>query len=104
AHMVNHAVRVGLVINRVPDERIALGAWERFRGAAHKFLGHTPELIGWVPVDPAVPQAVQMRSPVTLSFPDCAAVEALERVAAWGPIDHARSATAFYDRARRALR
>lgn len=104
AHMVNHGIRVGLVVNRAPDETIARGAWERFRGAAHKFLGHTPELIGWVPVDPAIPQAVQMRSPAALSFPGCDAVHALERVADWGPIEHARSATPFYERARRALR
>ena len=104
AHMVNHAIRIGLVVNRVPDEVMAQGAWERFRGASHKFLGHTPEFIGWVPVDPAIPQAVQMRMPATLSFPECVAVKALEEVAAWPPIDHARSASAFYDRARRALR
>jgi len=104
AHMVNHGIRVGLVVNRAPDETIARGAWERFRGAAHKFLGHTPELIGWVPVDPAIPQAVQMRSPAALSFPGCDAVHALEKIADWAPIEHARSATPFYERARRALR
>lgn len=104
ARMVNPALRVGLVVNRAPDERIAMDAWERFRFASHKFLGHTPELIGWIPADPAVPQAVQMRKPAALSFPDCAAVKSMKRVAAWPPIDHARSAKPFYERARRALR
>ena len=104
AHMVNNSIRVGLVVNRAPDERIAMDAWERFRGAAHKFLGHTPELIGWVPADPAIPQAVQMRQPAVISYPESPAARAFKRVAGWPPIDHARSASAFYDKARRALR
>lgn len=104
AHMVNSMIRVGLVINRAPDERIAMDAWERFRFASHKFLGHTPEFIGWVPADPAVPQAVQLRKPAVLSYPDCAAVQSMKTVAEWAPIDHARTAQAFYDKARRALR
>lgn len=104
AHMVNPALRVGLVVNRAPDERIAMDAWERFRFASHKFLGHTPELIGWIPADPAVPQAVQMRKPAVISYPDCAAVKSMKRVANWPPIDHARTVQPFYERARRALR
>lgn len=104
AHMVNSGIRVGLVVNRAPDERIAMDAWERFRFASHKFLGHTPELIGWIPADPAIPQAVQMRQPAVLSYPDSPAARALMRVAGWPPIDHARTAAAFYDKARRALR
>lgn len=104
ARMVNQSIRVGMVVNRVPDERIAMDAWERFRGASHKFLGHTPELIGWVPADPAIPQAVQMRKPAVLSYPDSPAAIAIQRVADWAPIDHARTATAFYEKARRALR
>ncbi len=104
AHMVNQSIRVGMVINRAPDERIALDAWERFRGAAHKFLGHTPEWIGWIPADPAIPQAVQMRKPAVLSYPDSPASIALGRVASWPPIDHARTTTPFYEKARRALR
>ena len=104
AHMVNPSIRVGLVVNRAPDERLAMAAWERFRGAAQRFLGHAPELVGWVPADPAVPQGVQKRVPVVLSYPDSPASHAIGRVAQWGPIDHARTSTAFYDRARRALR
>ncbi|MEM1448455.1 MAG: AAA family ATPase [Planctomycetota bacterium] len=104
AHMVNRSLRVGMVVNRAPDERIALDAWDRFRGASHKFLGHAPEWIGWVPADPAVPQAVQMRSPAVLSYPDSSAAVALQRIAAWPPIEHARTPVPFYEKARRALR
>ncbi|MGD2019201.1 MAG: AAA family ATPase [Planctomycetota bacterium] len=104
AKLVNPEVRVGLVVNRAPDERLAMDAWDRFRGASHKFLGHAPELIGWVPADPVISQAVQMRRPAVLSFPDSAAARAITKVAAWGPIDHARTSTPFYAKARRALR
>jgi len=104
AKLVNPEVRVGLVVNRAPDERLAMDAWDRFRGASHKFLGHAPELIGWVPADPVISQAVQMRRPAVLSFPDSAAARAITKVAAWAPIDHARTSTPFYAKARRALR
>lgn len=104
ARAVNPDIRVGLVVNRVPDEHLALAAWDRFRAASQRFLGHQPEYIGWVPADPAVAQSVQQRLPVSLSFPESAAAHALGKVAAWGPIDHARTTSAFYDKARRALR
>jgi hypothetical protein len=41
---------------------------------------------------------------VTLLEPECGAAHALRGVAAWPPIDRARTASAFYERARRALR
>jgi flagellar biosynthesis protein FlhG len=104
AHGVNPGIRVGLVVNRAPDERLALAGWERFRGASQRFLGHQPEFVTWIPADPAVAQSVQQREPVTLSFPESPAARALQRVVAWAPIDHARTASAFYDKARKALR
>jgi len=104
AKLVNPEIRVGLVVNRAPDERLAMDAWNRFRGASHKFLGHAPELIGWVPADPVISQAVQLRKPAVLSFPESAAAKAIGKVASWAPMDHARTTTPFYVKARRALR
>jgi flagellar biosynthesis protein FlhG len=104
AHMVNPGVRTGLVVNRTPDQAHALAAWERFKAASLRFLGASPEFIGWVPADEAVARSVQARSPVTLTEPGSRAARALAEVASWGPIDHARTTTAFYDKARRALR
>ena len=104
AKLVNPEIRVGLVVNRAPDERLAMDAWNRFRGASHKFLGHAPELIGWVPADPVISQAVQLRKPAVLSFPESHASTAICKVAAWAPMDHARTTTPFYVKARRALR
>jgi flagellar biosynthesis protein FlhG len=104
AHMVNSHIRVGMVINRTPEEGLACAAWERFKSASLRFLGHHPEYIGWVPQDEAVGRSVQSRSPVTLLEPASRAARALQRVSDWPPIDHARTTSAFYDKARKALR
>lgn len=101
---VNPDLRVGVVVNRAPDEALALAAWERFRGAAQRFLAKEPELIGWVPADNAVTLSVQERRPVTRSWPESPAGQAFERISRWAPLDHARARTEFYERARRALR
>jgi flagellar biosynthesis protein FlhG len=103
ARSVNQHLRVGLVVNRTPDEPSANAAWERFKGVALKFLGESPEYVGWVPQDDAVLRSVQARTPVTLAEPRSRAAAAFQRVAAWPPIDHARTPTSFYERARKAL-
>ncbi len=104
AHMVNPHIRVGMVVNRAPDERLALHAWERFKTTAFQFLGHHPELVGWVPADEAVGRSVQARRPVSLLEPESRAARAIAKVADWGPIEVARTTSAFYERARKALR
>ena len=104
AHMVNPGIRVGLVLNRCTAESQVDPAWERFRGAAQRFLGHAPELIGWVPADEAVSRSVQARTPVVLHDADSPAARAITGVAHWAPIEHARTARAFFEKARRALR
>lgn len=104
AHLVNPYIRVGLVVNRVPTQEKAEAAWERFRGAAQRFLGHAPEWVGWVPADPAVARSVEARVPVLLLEPESGAARALASVAEWGPIEHAKSARPFFERARGALR
>ncbi len=104
AHLVNPHITVGVVVNRVPDQAAADSAWERFRGASQRFLGHSPELVGWVPADPAVSRSVDARVPVGLLEPDSDAARAIQSVSRWAPIDHARSARPFFERARSALR
>jgi flagellar biosynthesis protein FlhG len=101
---VNRFLRAGMVINRAPNPASAEAAWDRFRSAAHKFLGCAPELIGCVPADEAVGRSVELRSPVAVSAPRSEAALALGRVSRWPPLDLARTSSAFYERARRALR
>ncbi|MDP6739976.1 MAG: AAA family ATPase [Planctomycetota bacterium] len=104
ATAVNKGIRVGLVVNRAPDEKLAGAAWDSFRSVSERFLGHSPEFVGWVPADPAVSSSVQRREPVVGSYPTSPAATSLAAVADWGPIDHARTTSAFYEKARRALR
>ena len=104
ARLVNPGIRVGMVLNRVPAPEAAESAWERFRGAAHRFLGHEPELVGWIPADAAVQRSVEARVPVSLLEPDSAAARALGAVTSWAPIDRARGERPFFELARAALR
>jgi flagellar biosynthesis protein FlhG len=104
ARMVNPELKVGVVFNRVPDVSSADSAWERFSGACKRFLGTTPARIGVVPADAAVASSVDQRVPVCLSSPQSRAALALADVARWPQLDLARSVTAFYERATRALR
>ncbi len=104
ATSVNRSIRVGLVVNRVPDKKLADAAWDSFRSVSERFLGHSPEFVGWVPTDPAVSSSVQRREPVVGSYPTSPAATSLAGVASWGPIDHARTTSAFYEKARKALR
>ncbi len=101
---MNASIRVGMVFNRVPGQEAVDAAWNRFRSTSQKFLGHAPELVGWVPADEAVARSVQERTPVVRCAPDSASSRAIREVSSWGPIDHARTTRAFYDQARKALR
>ncbi|MFT7668372.1 MAG: flagellar biosynthesis protein FlhG [Planctomycetota bacterium] len=104
AHGVNPKIHVGLVVNRARDEEAALQAQERFESVSQRFMGCSPEFIGWVPQDDAVYWSVQRRRPVCLGSPKSGAAIALNEIAQWGPIDLARTTKPFYERARRALR
>jgi flagellar biosynthesis protein FlhG len=104
AQMVNQHLKVGMVLNRCPDEKQAHLGWERFRKTSLQFLGTHPELVGWVPADEAVGRSVQLRKPVSLAEPSSPAAQAILRIAAWGPLDIARTPSSFYERARKALR
>ena len=83
---------------------MAIAAWERFKAAALRFLGHCPEFVGWIPQDEAVGRSVQAREPVTVMEPSSRAARAMVKVSEWGAIEHARTTSGFYERARKALR
>ena len=104
AHMVNRDIRVGLVMNRCASEHEAMGAWDRFRAASQRFLGHAPQYVGWVPADASVRRSISNRQPVTKLDPCSPAAHAIQGVAAWAPLEHARTHRPFYSRARSALR
>jgi flagellar biosynthesis protein FlhG len=101
---VNDHLRVGLVVNRAPDETVALDAWGRFRGVSKRFLQRSPEYLGWVPADRAVYDSVQQRSPVCLAAPESASARSLRALASWQAITAAPTGGSFFTRARKALR
>ena len=104
ARLANPQIRVGLVLNKCADREAAMGAWDRFRSASQRFLGHTPEFVGWIPLDEGIGTSVEARRPIVLADPEGAAARAISGLASWAPIDHARTTRPFYERARRALR
>ena len=104
ALMVNPHIKVGAVVNRAPNEAAAFAAWERFRSACQRFLQAAPELVDWIPADDAVSKSVEHRTPVSRLLPESEAARALKRIAEWPPLDLARTSSAFYERALRALR
>jgi len=104
ACVVNPEVRVGVVLNRVPDEGTANAAWERLCGVARRFLGREPEWVASVPADPAVGASVGERLPVVASAPESPAAGALREVARWWPFTADPPPDAFFARARRVLR
>ena len=104
ARMINGALRVGLVFNRVPDSASADSAWDRFRSACQRFLASSPELVAYVPADAQVLCSIEHREPVSTLAPDSPAARALTQVSNWPPLDFARTTTAFYERALKALR
>ena len=101
---LNPRLRIGLVLNRAPSKEDADRARARFTDAAERFLGISPEWLGWVPADPAVSRSVESRRPVSLDEPGAPSSRVFALLAAWEGIDSAHGVNAFYDRARDSLR
>jgi hypothetical protein len=57
-----------------------------------------------VPADPHGAHRVEARTPVSVVAPHSLAALALARVAEWPPLECARTASPFYERALKALR
>lgn len=104
AKRLNPALRIGMVLNRAPSQDAADRARARFADAAERFLGVSPEWLTWIPADQAVASSVERRLPVVLGEPTSPAARAIARVARWEAIDAAHGVSAFYDRAREALK
>lgn len=74
------AGRVGVVVNMARSRPEAAAVARRLALVAGRFLGLSPENLGFVPLDRHVPQAVRARVPVTERYPRCAASLAIEEV------------------------
>jgi len=66
----------GLIVNRAPNEVVALQTAERVQSVARRFLGRAPESLGWLPADPLVTDSVNARQPLIERSPTCPASRA----------------------------
>ncbi|TVQ31270.1 MAG: MinD/ParA family protein [Phycisphaeraceae bacterium] len=71
----------GVLINQAVDEDEAKRAYARMAGVCERFLRMRPELIGWTPSDPRVPEAVRARVPVLVRSPRARVSQAVRVVA-----------------------
>ena len=71
---------IELLVNMANGRAEAEKIGGRIRHVAERFLGVHIRLVGWIPADRHVPQAVSVRKPFVLSFPTCPAAQALESV------------------------
>jgi flagellar biosynthesis protein FlhG len=71
-----------LVVNQALDAKEASAVHARIGGVCEKFLGSPLPLLGWVPRDDRVPEAVRRRRPFLVEHPRSAASRAVHTLAA----------------------
>ena len=73
-------LRPRLVVNRALSEEEAHVVAERTAKVCERFLSFVPELVGWIPDDPAVTRCVNHRAAVCRQEPESSAGQALRRL------------------------
>jgi flagellar biosynthesis protein FlhG len=71
----------GILVNQATGSLEARDAWTRILKACNQFLDVTPEWLGWIPYDPAVPKAVRGQEPFLLAAPASPASRSLTKLA-----------------------
>ena len=77
----NPASRMRLVVNMAQNEKEAVAAANRIDTIARQFLRVEVEFLGWLPLDPAVQEAVRAQKPFVLLSPHSAAAQSVARIA-----------------------
>jgi flagellar biosynthesis protein FlhG len=72
---------IGLLVNRVPDDRTGQDVYRRIDASCQRFLGFGVALLGTLPEDTAVPAAAAADRPFVLSTPGSAGARSLESLA-----------------------
>jgi flagellar biosynthesis protein FlhG len=80
-HRQAFAGRVCLLVNQAADRFEAQRTHRAIEDAARRFLDLQIASAGWMPEDARVRQAVRMRQPFALAFPDCPAAVSLAATA-----------------------
>lgn len=79
----NHDASIKVVVNKVPHEAMAKKVLQSLSAVANQFV-HTPvrlELLGYLPYDPLVSQAIQEQVPFVISAPRARISTAIRNIA-----------------------
>jgi flagellar biosynthesis protein FlhG len=79
---MGHEISFRLVVNRVSDEKEGKQTADNIRQVAEKYLGLQLPVLGFIPDDTNVSKAVKKQIPLTVAYPDTAAVRGIDRIAA----------------------
>lgn len=79
-HRYTPEIPVKCVINRSDSEVEAKGAWDKISGVSERFLLKKLDLIGFVPRDRAVVQAVKYQKPFVVTDPASQAAKAIDTI------------------------
>ncbi|MBS2969002.1 MinD/ParA family protein [Metabacillus sp. KIGAM252] len=74
--------RMSIMMNKTKTEKEGANAYGRISSVLSKFLSKEPKLLGILPDDPAVMQAVIKRNPITQSFPKAKYSRSIRQAAA----------------------
>lgn len=74
-------INIQLVINRAEDRSQAERTYGAIRRAAEHFLQYTPHMLGFVPLDRLVTDAIRAQAPLITRYPQSSAGEQVEKLA-----------------------
>jgi flagellar biosynthesis protein FlhG len=77
----SNSLGLTLIVNQALDQKEAAAVHARIAGVCEKFLGFPLPMLGWVPRDERVPDAVRRRRPLLVEHPKCAASRAVHTLA-----------------------
>jgi flagellar biosynthesis protein FlhG len=80
---MGHEVLFRLVVNRVSDDREGRVTADNIRQVVFKYLGVDLPVLGYIPDDNQVTKAVKKQTPLSVAFPDSAAMREIDRIASW---------------------
>ncbi|MDA3832606.1 MAG: AAA family ATPase [Spirochaetales bacterium] len=70
-----------LIVNNVKSQKEGMDTSKSIGAVLEQFLGLTPELLGVLPKDNQVVQAIRKQTPFLLNTPDCRAAKEIRRIA-----------------------
>ena len=73
--------RIGLVVNQAVSYEVARAVHQRLHGLVRQFVAAEVELLGWLPFDPMVHDAVMRQSPFVVTGPGTSASRRLRQLA-----------------------